>query len=330
MVYFNHSQKKFLDPLKVVGIDVNKAMMACSDGRQFENQQFNSKYGVPELKAKIEKVEKGSKEEKALKAELRKTLKAAKEERETFFKKLIPKMINLATDAVCIEKLDIPQMYEVADEKLKEDLQDLGLSIFYKELISFCKQNNIPVAQIDVHIPSSKLCSFCGFKYEELKAQKYWICPHCDTKHQRDYNAALNIKEAGIKELKKRGFKFMKVTFCTISKPEGGFSNCDFAVSASDGLVLAFSEKLQKEALKRLEAEYSKPNLKEHHYFGRKNKIQLQRLIGFDTSKGFVTVEGTCVPELRWLLLELGFQMQIFIQEGQTPSPNIYFLESLR
>ena len=85
MVYFNHSQKKFLDPLKVVGIDVNKAMMACSDGRQFENQQFNSRYGVPELKTKIEEVEKDSKEEKALKAELRKTLKAAKEERETFF-----------------------------------------------------------------------------------------------------------------------------------------------------------------------------------------------------------------------------------------------------
>ena len=157
MVYFNHSKKKLLNPLKVVGVDVNKAMMACSDGRQFENQQFNSKYGVPELKAKIEKVEKGSKEEKALKAELRKALKAAKEERENFFKELIPKMISLATDAVCIEKLDMAQMYEAANEKLKEDLQDLGLSVFYKELISFCKKKNIPVAQIDVHIPSSKL-----------------------------------------------------------------------------------------------------------------------------------------------------------------------------
>ena len=55
------------------------------------------------------------------------------------------------------------------------------------------------VVQVDQWFPSSKLCSVCGFKHTELTLNdREWVCPVCLTKHDRDVNAANNIKNEGI------------------------------------------------------------------------------------------------------------------------------------
>jgi len=48
--------------------------------------------------------------------------------------------------------------------------------------------------------PSSKICSNCGHIYKELKlAERTWTCDKCKTKHDRDINAAINIKKYGVR-----------------------------------------------------------------------------------------------------------------------------------
>lgn len=50
--------------------------------------------------------------------------------------------------------------------------------------------------------PSSKTCGKCGYVHKGLKlSERSWICPDCGTRHDRDYNAACNIKEFGLKAL---------------------------------------------------------------------------------------------------------------------------------
>lgn len=56
--------------------------------------------------------------------------------------------------------------------------------------------------QINRFAPSSKTCGKCGYVYKGLKlSDRSWICPKCGTHHDRDFNAACNIKEFGLKAL---------------------------------------------------------------------------------------------------------------------------------
>ena len=55
---------------------------------------------------------------------------------------------------------------------------------------------------LDRFAPSSKTCGQCGYVYKGLKlSERSWTCPECGTHHDRDFNAACNIKEFGLKAL---------------------------------------------------------------------------------------------------------------------------------
>ena len=52
---------------------------------------------------------------------------------------------------------------------------------------------------------TSKKCSCCGKLNSVLSlADRSWICDGCGTKHDRDVNAAINIRERGLKLQKER------------------------------------------------------------------------------------------------------------------------------
>lgn len=64
-------------------------------------------------------------------------------------------------------------------------------------LKALCFKNGIEFRLADQFFPSSKLCSNCGFKKNDLKlSQRDWVCPVCGQKHDRDQNAAVNLKYA--------------------------------------------------------------------------------------------------------------------------------------
>lgn len=53
---------------------------------------------------------------------------------------------------------------------------------------------------LDKWYPSSKLCSCCGYKMDEMPLDiREWTCPKCATHHDRDVNASINILQEGIK-----------------------------------------------------------------------------------------------------------------------------------
>lgn len=61
-------------------------------------------------------------------------------------------------------------------------------------LENLCEKLGIELRVADRFYPSSKLCSACGFKYQDLKLnERFWTCSNCGSEHDRDRNAAINL-----------------------------------------------------------------------------------------------------------------------------------------
>jgi putative transposase len=84
---------------------------------------------------------------------------------------------------------------------LAKSISDSGWYQFKTFLKYKAERLGKKVIEIGMFEPSSKVCSVCGYKNGGLKlSDREWICPECGTKHDRDINAAVNIRQFGLKQ----------------------------------------------------------------------------------------------------------------------------------
>ena len=113
--------------------------------------------------------------------------------REDFQHKL-SKSIVCENQAVAIEKLNIKGM--LRNHNLAQSISDVGWAGFMDKLKYKCELYGKTLLQIGQFEPSSKICSNCGHHNPDLKLHhKNWVCPVCGVKHDRDINAAINIRD---------------------------------------------------------------------------------------------------------------------------------------
>nr|WP_303715324.1 zinc ribbon domain-containing protein [Methanoculleus marisnigri] len=68
-----------------------------------------------------------------------------------------------------------------------------------------CREAGKTLLKIGVFEPSSKTCSVCGYRKADLTLKdREWTCPDCGTTHDRDLNAAINIKNVALAGADKR------------------------------------------------------------------------------------------------------------------------------
>ncbi|MGK7896706.1 MAG: RNA-guided endonuclease InsQ/TnpB family protein [Xenococcus sp. (in: cyanobacteria)] len=117
--------------------------------------------------------------------------------RQDFLHKLSRKIVD-ENQVVVVENLNIRGM--VKNRKLSKAISQSGWGMFLNFLDYKLEQKGGVLVEIDRFFPSSKLCSNCGHKYEDLQLkEREWTCSCCGTKHQRDENAAKNIRREGIR-----------------------------------------------------------------------------------------------------------------------------------
>ena len=121
-------------------------------------------------------------------------------QRKDFLHKVSRKLAN-TYDYVFVEKLDLQEMSERSDKlKLGISVFDLGYGTFLNYLKYKLEWLNKKLVKVDRYFPSSQLCSACNYRKSSLTLnQRSWTCPECKTKHDRDLNAAINIKKEGIR-----------------------------------------------------------------------------------------------------------------------------------
>ena len=103
-------------------------------------------------------------------------------------------------DVFCFEDLNLSNMKRTLH--LGKSTSDNGFSIFRTVLQYKCEEYGKYFIKVDKFYASSKLCHVCGYKNTELTLKdREWTCPVCHTFHNRDYNAAINIKTEGYRLL---------------------------------------------------------------------------------------------------------------------------------
>ena len=106
--------------------------------------------------------------------------------------------------AIKVETLNIRGM--MRNRRLSRAFADAGIADWLRTLGCKCEREGIRIVKIDRRYPSSRLCNDCGAKNDTLTlAMRDWRCKGCGAEHDRDLNAAKNIRDAPSCGVKARG-----------------------------------------------------------------------------------------------------------------------------
>ncbi|NEO63582.1 MAG: IS200/IS605 family element transposase accessory protein TnpB, partial [Moorea sp. SIO4G2] len=188
---------------KVIGIDLGIKDFAISyDGEK------TSKFSNPKHLAKSEKKlakkqriaarkKKGSSGRKKARKIVAKVYERIGNVRQDYLHKLSRKIVD-HNQVVVVESLNVKGM--VRNHKLAKAISDLGWGTFVNFLSYKCEREGKVLVEIDRWFPSSKTCSNCHYRIKELPLDiRTWTCPSCGIHHDRDGNAAKNIRAEGIR-----------------------------------------------------------------------------------------------------------------------------------
>ena len=187
-----------------LGIDLGiKSLAVCSDGRTFDNPK-NLQHSLDRLallQKRLSRKQKGS----ANRNKARIRVARLQEHIANCRKDNLHKITHALTHdsqvrTLYMEDLNVKGMQR--NHHLAQAVGDASFGMFLTMLEYKCRWYGVNLIKIDRFAPSSKTCGQCGYVYKGLKlSERSWICPECGTHHDRDFNAAYNIKEFGLKAL---------------------------------------------------------------------------------------------------------------------------------
>ncbi len=186
---------------QTLGVDLGlKDIVVCSDGQREPAPRF---YRQAERKLRraqrvMSRRKKGSRNRAKARIWLARVHQHVANQRTDFLHKLTTKLVKEHA-AICTEDMSVKGL---ARTKLAKSVQDAGMGTLLWQLAYKGRWYGTHVVAVDRFYPSTQLCHDCGFKNEALRlAERTWVCPACGVRHDRDHNAALNIRDEGLRLL---------------------------------------------------------------------------------------------------------------------------------
>ena len=135
----------------------------------------------------------GSKNREKAKLRVDKIYSKIVDRRRDFQHKLSKAFID-ENQAIGVEKLRIQNMLK--NKRLAKAIGDVSWRQFIRMLEYKGQWYGRDVVPLDTFFPSSKTCSGCGHKIDDMPLNiREWTCPECCTTHDRDINAAINVRD---------------------------------------------------------------------------------------------------------------------------------------
>ncbi len=180
-----------------VGIDLGiKDFAITSNGEIFSNPKYLRK-AQDKLKYVQSKYSKNK--GKKTKQKLGKLHEKVTNKRKDFLHKVSTKLIR-ENQTICLENLNVSGM--IKNHNLAQAISDVSWSTFVNMLEYKAEWYGTNILHIGRFEPSSKTCSNCGNINKELTLKdREWTCVKCNTTHDRDVNAAINIKNFSLRNI---------------------------------------------------------------------------------------------------------------------------------
>lgn len=183
-----------------IGLDYSSTYFYVdSNGNKAEYPRYYRlmEHKLTKAQRKLSKRTKGSKNYDKQKQKVQKLHQKIANQRKDFIHKLSNQITN-DYSLICFEDLNLSNIKKSL--KLGKSTSDNGFGMFR----NFCEYKAINkgkyTIKIDKWYASTKTCNHCGCKNEDIKlSTREWICSNCNTLNQRDENAALNIRDEGLR-----------------------------------------------------------------------------------------------------------------------------------
>jgi len=192
--------KAVLDTNNFIGLDMDmKHFYTDSNGIRAEYPRYYRQM-LDKLKKeqrKLSKCKLGSNNRNKQRCKIAKIYEKITNQRKDFLHKLSNQITN-DYDGICIETLNMQLMSQCLH--LGKSVSDNGWGMFTTFLKYKLEWKGKPLIKIDKWYPSSKTCHHCGYVNSKLTlSDREWICESCGETIDRDWNAAENIRDEGIR-----------------------------------------------------------------------------------------------------------------------------------
>ena len=199
---------------EIIGIDLGiNDFIVTSDNQRFKNLKLirKNEKKLTKLHKQLSEKQKGSNNKNKARIKLAKAYEKINNIKENYLHEVTNLLLN-ENQVIVMEDLNVSGMMK--NKHLSKSIQELSLYHF-KEMLTYKSEwYDRDLITIDRFFPSTKLCNCCNYRNNKLTLKdRNWVCPVCKTKHDRDYNAAINIKNEGkrIKKIRLSSPKFTLV-----------------------------------------------------------------------------------------------------------------------
>ena len=183
-----------------IGIDLGiKDFIVTSDGEVFDNLHFKKSESkkLIKIQKQLSRKENNSNNRNKVRIKLAKIYKRITDKKQYYLHQVSNTLIN-ENQVICMEDLNVSGMLK--NHKLASSIQEMSFYEFKRILEYKANWYGRKLIFVDRFYPSSKTCNHCGYVNKKLKlSDRQWICPNCGEIIERDYNAALNIRDEGIR-----------------------------------------------------------------------------------------------------------------------------------
>ena len=184
----------------IIGIDLGiKDFIVTSDGEVFENLHFKKSESkkLIRIQKQLSRKENNSNNRNKIRIKLSKIYKRITDKKQYYLHQISNYLID-ENQVICMEDLNVKGM--LRNHKLAGSIQELNFGEFKRMLEYKANWYGRKLIFVDRFYPSSKTCNHCGYVNKKLKlSDRQWVCPNCGEIIERDYNAALNIRDEGIR-----------------------------------------------------------------------------------------------------------------------------------